>query len=99
MGPPLSFGGSSCATRLRRSHCLLLDQSPRLSGPSSRTRGSVDAAGENVEQPIVQVVLLRRVQRSRSDPSFYIRNPEPNPKNRPNREVFLHFFGMEVTWK
>ena len=20
-------------------------------------------------------------------------------KNKPNREVFLHFFGMEVTWK
>jgi len=30
---------------------------------------------------------------------FYIRSPQPNPKNRPGREVFLHFFGMEVTWK
>ena len=30
---------------------------------------------------------------------FYIRSPQMNPKNRPNREVFLHFFGMEVTWK
>jgi hypothetical protein len=30
---------------------------------------------------------------------FYIRSPEMNPKNRPNREVFLHFFGMEITWK
>ena len=30
---------------------------------------------------------------------FYIRSPQQNPKNRPNREVFLHFFGMEVTWK
>ncbi len=30
---------------------------------------------------------------------FYIRSPAQNPKNRPNREVFLHFFGMEVTWK
>jgi hypothetical protein len=29
----------------------------------------------------------------------YIRSPQQNPKNRPNREVFLHFFGMEVTWK
>lgn len=30
---------------------------------------------------------------------FYIRSPQPNPKNRPARQVFLHFFGMEVTWK
>ena len=30
---------------------------------------------------------------------FYIRSPQQNPKNRPNRETFLHFFGMEVTWK
>jgi len=30
---------------------------------------------------------------------FYIRSPQPNPKNRPAREVFMHFFGMEVTWK
>ena len=30
---------------------------------------------------------------------FYIRSPQPNPKNTPAREVFLHFFGMEVTWK
>ncbi|MGE0705280.1 MAG: hypothetical protein AB7F99_01105 [Vicinamibacterales bacterium] len=30
---------------------------------------------------------------------FYIRSPQQNPQNRPGREVFLHFFGMEVTWK
>ena len=30
---------------------------------------------------------------------FYIRSPQPNPKNRPARQVFVHFFGMEVTWK
>ena len=30
---------------------------------------------------------------------FYIRSPQQNPKNKPNREVFVHFFGMEVTWK
>ena len=30
---------------------------------------------------------------------FYIRSPEQNPLNHPNREVFTHFFGMEVTWK
>ena len=30
---------------------------------------------------------------------FYIRSPQQNAKNRPNRQVFLHFFGMEVTWK
>ena len=30
---------------------------------------------------------------------FYIRSPQQNPKNRPSRQVFMHFFGMEVTWK
>jgi len=30
---------------------------------------------------------------------FYIRSPQQNAANRPNREVFLHVFGMEVTWK
>ena len=30
---------------------------------------------------------------------FYIRSPQMNPKNTPNREVFAHFFAMEVTWK
>ena len=25
--------------------------------------------------------------------------PRQNAKNRPNREVFMHFFGMEVTWR
>ncbi len=30
---------------------------------------------------------------------FYIRSPQQNPKNKPAREVFAHFFGMEVTWK
>jgi hypothetical protein len=30
---------------------------------------------------------------------FYIRSPRQNPKNTPAREVFAHFFAMEVTWK
>ena len=30
---------------------------------------------------------------------FYIRSPKEDKRNRPAREVFLHFFGMEVTWK
>jgi hypothetical protein len=30
---------------------------------------------------------------------FYIRSPERNEANRPNREVFDHFFAMEVTWR
>ena len=30
---------------------------------------------------------------------FYIRSPQQNAKNTPNREVFMHFFGMEITWK
>lgn len=30
---------------------------------------------------------------------FYIRSPQPNANNKPGRQVFMHFFGMEVTWK
>lgn len=30
---------------------------------------------------------------------FYIRSPETNDANRPNREVFDHFFATEVTWR
>ena len=30
---------------------------------------------------------------------FYIRSPKQDARNRPNREVFMHFFGMEVTWR
>lgn len=30
---------------------------------------------------------------------FYIRSPAQNPRNTPAREVFAHFFAMEVTWK
>jgi hypothetical protein len=29
---------------------------------------------------------------------FYIRSPEHNASNHPDREVFDHFFAMEVTW-
>lgn len=30
---------------------------------------------------------------------FYIRSPEANNANHPAREVFDHFFAMEVTWR
>lgn len=30
---------------------------------------------------------------------FYIRSPETNEANHPGREVFDHFFAMEVTWR
>jgi hypothetical protein len=30
---------------------------------------------------------------------FYIRSPERNEANHPNREVFDHFFAMAVTWR
>ncbi len=29
---------------------------------------------------------------------FYIRSPQPNSQNHPGREVFDHFFAMDVTW-
>lgn len=30
---------------------------------------------------------------------FFIRSPEMDERNNPNRKVFDHFFAMEVTWK
>ena len=30
---------------------------------------------------------------------FYIRSPETNDSNHPSRDVFDHFFAMEVTWR
>ena len=30
---------------------------------------------------------------------FYIRSPETDDRNNPPREVFHHFFAMQVTWK
>ncbi len=30
---------------------------------------------------------------------FYIRSPERNESNHPDREIFDHFFAMEVTWR
>ncbi|MEZ5317949.1 MAG: hypothetical protein R2752_11160 [Vicinamibacterales bacterium] len=30
---------------------------------------------------------------------FYVRSPETNDANHPGREVFDHFFAMDVTWK
>jgi hypothetical protein len=30
---------------------------------------------------------------------FYIRSPKQDGRNTPNREVFTHFFAMEITWK
>jgi hypothetical protein len=53
-----------------------------------------------------------RVQPERTGPSgagavnpaafqldFYVRSPETNSANHPEREVFDHFFGMEVTFR
>jgi hypothetical protein len=30
---------------------------------------------------------------------FYIRSPDRNENNHPDREIFDHFFAMEVTWR
>ncbi len=30
---------------------------------------------------------------------FYIRSPETDSRNNPTRQIFHHFFAMEVTWK
>jgi hypothetical protein len=41
----------------------------------------------------------REVNPAAQQLDFYIRSPKTDARNTPNREVFAHFFAMEVTWK
>ena len=54
--------------------------------------------------------LIYSARRAKSSPAgavnpalqqldFFIRSPERNAENHPDREVFDHFFAMEVTWR
>jgi hypothetical protein len=60
----------------------------------------ITAAGANWEHRHLRgrVADSRRRSRPCHGP-VCIRSPQQNPRNRPSREVLLHFFGMEVTWK
>ena len=51
------------------------------------------------QQAGASITMFAPEQHDLYDGQFYIRSPQQNLKNKPNREVFMHFFGMEVTWK
>jgi hypothetical protein len=64
------------------------------------TQGIRDRKTLKVQYPLAGKTLPGgEVNPAAQQVDFYIRSPKPNPKNRPARDVFAHFFGMEVTWK
>jgi hypothetical protein len=64
------------------------------------TQGIRDRKTLRVNYPMAsKKQLAGEVNPATQQIDFYIRSPQQNPKNKPNREVFMHFFGMEVTWK
>jgi len=62
-------------------------------GMRDRNTLRVVHAGENAP------ALAGTVNPAAMQLDFYIRSPENNDANHPNREVFDHFFAMEVTWR
>jgi hypothetical protein len=64
------------------------------------TQGMRDRKTLRVNYPMAgKTKVAGEVNPATQQIDFYIRSPQQNPANRPNREVFMHFFGMEVTWK
>ena len=64
------------------------------------TQGIRDRKTLKVQYPLAGKTLPGgEVNPATQQIDFYIRSPQTNAKNTPNREVFAHFFGMEVTWK
>ncbi len=64
------------------------------------TQGMRDRKTLRVNYPMAgKTKVAGEVNPATQQIDFYIRSPQQNPANRPNREVFLHVFGMEVTWK
>ena len=64
------------------------------------TQGMRDRATLKVNYPL----LNKKSPAGAVDPAtqqldFFIRSPEVDEQNNPNRKVFDHFFAMEVTWK
>ena len=64
------------------------------------TQGMRDRATLKVYYPLLnKKSLAGAVDPAAQQLDFYMRSPEINPRNEPPREVFHHFFAMEVTWK
>ncbi|HEV8393103.1 MAG TPA: hypothetical protein VGQ37_02470 [Vicinamibacterales bacterium] len=64
------------------------------------TQGMRDRKTLKVNYPMADKKLpAGEVNPATQQIDFYIRSPKMDPRNKPSREVFMHFFGMEVTWK
>ena len=64
------------------------------------TQGMRDRETLKVYDPLLnKKSLAGAVDPAAQQLDFYIRSPELNVRNKPPREVFDHFFAMEVTWK
>lgn len=63
------------------------------------TQGIRDRDSLRVNHPTAATSPAGQVNPATQQMDFYIRSPEVNEANTPGRDVFAHFFGMEVTWK
>ena len=64
------------------------------------TQGMRDRQTLKVNYPMADKKLpAGEVNPATQQIDFYIRSPKMDPRNKPAREVFMHFFGMEITWK
>ena len=64
------------------------------------TQGMRDRKTLKVNYPLADKKLpAGEVNPATQQLDFYIRSPKMDPRNKPSREVFMHFFGMEITWK
>jgi hypothetical protein len=64
------------------------------------TQGIRDRKTLRVKYPMTDKKLpAGEVNPATQQIDFYIRSPKEDKRNRPSREVFMHFFGMEITWK
>ena len=64
------------------------------------TQGMRDRQTLKVNYPMADKKLAAgEVNPATQQIDFYIRSPKMDQRNKPAREVFMHFFGMEITWK
>jgi hypothetical protein len=63
------------------------------------TQGMRDRETLEVRQEVTGDTGAGAVNPAAVQLDFYIRSPETNEANHPTRQVFDHFFAMEVTWR
>lgn len=63
------------------------------------TQGTRDRATLAVQSDAIGSTGAGAVNPAAVQLDFYIRSPETNEANHPQRAVFDHFFAMEVTWR